>query len=72
MEGISLRPLVDKATSYPDIFESAINYFFLDLKFPRLHVSVFKSNLLVHTYPIRFRINSVFKNFHSGGPIQKV
>lgn len=40
--------------------------------FPRLHASVFKSNLLVHTYPTRFRINSVFKNFNSGGPIQKV
>ena len=91
-----------------------ISHFFLPLVFP--HLSAFKSNLPVHTYPTyiriisitqdstgnignwacvevailntiftvqltlanpdlastRFRIHSVFKNFHSGEPIQKV
>ena len=32
--------------------------FFRIQKFPRPHVSVFKSNLPVHTYPTRIRIHS--------------
>ena len=35
---------------YPDILESA-TFSFRIQKFPRPHVSVFKSNLLVHAYP---------------------
>ena len=41
---------------YPDIFESAP--FFRIQKFPRAHVSVFKSYLPVHTYPTRIGIHS--------------
>ena len=41
---------------YPDIFESAL--FFRIQKFPRAHVSVFKSYLPVHTYPTRIGIHS--------------
>ena len=34
------------------------SYFFADSKFPCPHVSVFKSNLPVHTYPTRILIHS--------------
>ena len=42
---INLRPV----HTYPDIFESATCSFRVK-KFPRSHVSIFKSNLPVHTY----------------------
>ena len=42
---------------YPDIFESA-NVSLRIQKFPGPHVSVFNSNLLVHTYLTRIRIHS--------------
>ena len=39
-----------KKKTYPGIYESA-NLYFRIQKFPRPHVSIFKSNLTVHTYP---------------------
>ena len=48
-----LRP----TRTYRDTFESA-TFSFPIQKFPRPHVSGFKSNLPVHTFPTRFRINS--------------
>ena len=48
-----LRP----AHTYTDIFESA-TFSFRIQKFPRPHVSVFKSNLPLHTYPTRIWIHS--------------
>ena len=44
------------AHTCPDIFESGT--FLPDSKFPRPHVSIFKSNLPVHTCPTRIRMHS--------------
>ena len=43
--------------TYPDIFESATISFRIQ-KLSRLHVSVFKSNLPVHSYPTHIRFHS--------------
>ena len=43
--------------TYPDVFESA-TFSFRIQKFPRPHVSGFKSNLPVHTKPTRVKIHS--------------
>ena len=40
-----------------------ISHFFLPLVFP--HVSAFKSNLLVHTYPTHIRIISITQDYSS-------
>ena len=42
---------------YPDIFEPS-TFSFRIKKFPCPHVSLFKSNLLIHTYPTRIRTHS--------------
>ena len=49
---------LDSVHKYPDIFESA-TFSFQIKNFPRPHVSVFKSNFPVHTYPTRIRIHSL-------------
>ena len=48
--GNAIVPLAPVPRTYPGIFESA-NFSLRIQKFPRPHVSVFKSNLPVHTYP---------------------
>ena len=51
--------------AYPDIFESA-NFSLRIQKFPRPHVSVFKSNLPVHTYPDSLSVRQLICKALSG------
>ena len=57
--------LLGLVLTYPDIFESAILSFPFQ-KFPRPHVSVFKSNLPFYTYPTRIDTRI---RIHFSGPV---
>ena len=51
---------------YVMVFSGVVNWiahFFLPFVFP--HVSAFKSNLLVHTYPTHIRIISITQDYSS-------
>ena len=50
--------------TYPDISESA-TFSFRIKKYPRPHVSVFKSDLPVHTYPTHIRLQTFFTKITS-------